>query len=66
MGNVRLSNAIEKGATGCVFDRVSLPEGKQHFKIAFDVAGKKVMGGKDADGDAQGPVRVTFTRLDGE
>jgi hypothetical protein len=32
--------------------------------VTFDVDGKKVFGGRDADGDSLGPVHVTFERLD--
>jgi len=65
MGDVHVSKKVEKGATECVLDNVLLPQGQRSFKIGFDVSGQRVFGGRDADGDALGPVHVTFERLDG-
>ncbi len=62
--DTRVSSAVETGAKKCVFDRVPLVAGVKGFQVDFTVAGKKVYGGRDSGGDAQGPLHVTFERLD--
>lgn len=64
MANVRVSKDITEGETRCIFDDVSLPTGQMRFEVMFEVAGKKVFGGRDTDGDVLGPIHVTFERLD--
>ncbi|MHC4250594.1 MAG: arylsulfatase [Planctomycetota bacterium] len=62
--DTRVSSDVQAGATKCVFERVPLKAGVKGFQVDFTVAGKKVYGGRDADNDVQGPLHVTFERLD--
>ena len=54
---------VKPGDTRAVFDSVELPTGKNGFQVTFTVNGREVFGGRDQDGDSQGPIHVTFERL---
>jgi len=62
MKKVSLRSPVPVGDTSVVFDNVTLPVGRNGFRVNFEVAGRRVFGGKDADGDNQGPIHVTFER----
>lgn len=64
MGNVNLSKTIHKGEKICIFENVILPVGVGNFKAEFKVADKQVFGGRNPEGIVQGPLHVTFERLD--
>lgn len=63
-GDVSVSAPVPKGAERCVFEDVFLPTGKGYFKGTFTVDGKKVYGGRNAEGQVLGPLGVIIERLD--
>jgi len=64
IGDVSMSKAVSKGDKVCVFEGVRLTEGKDFIKPEFLVGGKTVVGGRDAGNRQQGPIHVTFERMD--
>jgi len=62
IGDVSKTRTIDKGDKLCVFENVVLPKGRGNFRLTFVVGGKSVVGGRDDNGNVQGPVHVTFER----
>jgi len=62
-GKISKNKTINKGDKVCVFEDIILPKGKVNFRPTFFVAGKTVVGGRNDDGNQQGPIHVTFERL---
>ncbi|MDP6046503.1 MAG: arylsulfatase, partial [Phycisphaerae bacterium] len=62
-GDISMSKTVNKGDKVCVFDGVTLPEGKGAIRPTFVIGGKTVIGGRNAEGKQQGPIHVTFERM---
>ncbi|MBL7221510.1 MAG: arylsulfatase [Phycisphaerae bacterium] len=63
IGKISKNKTINKGDRVCIFENVILPKGKVNFRPTFVVDGKTVVGGRNDDGNQQGPIHVTFERL---
>jgi arylsulfatase A-like enzyme len=64
MGDVSMSKPVNKGDKVCVFEDVMLSKGKGNIRPTFVIADKTVIGGRNAEGKQQGPIHVTFERVD--
>jgi arylsulfatase A-like enzyme len=63
-GDISMSKVVNKGAKVCIFEGVKLPEGKNSIRPAFVISSKTVVGGRDEQNRQQGPIHVTFERMD--
>jgi len=63
-GDIFVSAEVPDGAKRCVFEDIFLPAGEGHFKAEFKVSGKKVYGGRNAEGQVLGPLSMIIERLD--
>jgi len=59
-----MSGKVSTGDKARVFEGVVPPAGKNAIRPTFIINGRTVTGGRNADGEQQGPIRVTFERLE--
>ncbi|MDP6543775.1 MAG: arylsulfatase [Phycisphaerae bacterium] len=64
IGDISMNKPVNEGDKVCVFERVVLSKGKANIRPSFVVGGKTVIGGRNAENKQQGPIHVTFERLD--